>query len=287
MPQIKSSSCGHFKASWDTHLTCFSCSNCSREHKCAVFSTSTEETWKKVDRRQTYKFRKMTKKQRVKQRGGAKDKSKQAPKSVHSESSGRSRPDNTRSQGGGDVSHTPKASGGINQENQSLSRDLSVSLSKQVDPGTKSSTGKDQNSGSAGAVPTSGFAGDSGAGTVMDVSAGTGKSNSGTENTGTSGRRSGTASTVGIPPVNDNSSPTRALRIVGPDGLDVEKSNDLLSNSESSLSGFSPVDIRQGDELSSRRSHIWSKSRTTDLETGFVGLKAGTADQHSGIRYHR
>lgn len=60
MPQIKGS-CGHFKALWDTHPTCISCSYCSRSNNCKFCVGWSVDRWKLVDSRRTYR-EKMAKK---------------------------------------------------------------------------------------------------------------------------------------------------------------------------------------------------------------------------------
>ena len=60
MPQIKGS-CGHFKALWDTHPTCISCSYCSRSNNCKFCVDWSIDLWKLVDSRRTYR-EKMAKK---------------------------------------------------------------------------------------------------------------------------------------------------------------------------------------------------------------------------------
>lgn len=60
MLQIEGS-CGHFKALWDTHPTCISCSYCSRSNNCKFCVDWSIDLWKLVDSRRTYR-EKMAKK---------------------------------------------------------------------------------------------------------------------------------------------------------------------------------------------------------------------------------
>ena len=44
MSQIRGS-CGHLKASWDNHLSCFSCSGCSFANRCSTCKKWTSAVW--------------------------------------------------------------------------------------------------------------------------------------------------------------------------------------------------------------------------------------------------
>ena len=57
MSQIRGS-CGHVKASWDNHATCFSCSRCSFETRCSTCKEWTSAIWTLVAKRRTSMGRK-------------------------------------------------------------------------------------------------------------------------------------------------------------------------------------------------------------------------------------
>ena len=59
MSQIRGS-CGHLKASWDNHLSCFSCSGCSFANRCSTCKKWTSAVWTLVACRRTHMGRRKT-----------------------------------------------------------------------------------------------------------------------------------------------------------------------------------------------------------------------------------
>ena len=70
MSQIRGS-CGHVKASWDNHATCFSCSRCSFETRCSTCKEWTSAIWTLVAKRRTSMGRKKSTEDKKKRDMGA------------------------------------------------------------------------------------------------------------------------------------------------------------------------------------------------------------------------
>ena len=70
MSQIRGS-CGHAKASWDNHATCFSCSRCSFETRCSTCKEWTSVIWTLVTKRRTSMGREMSTEDKKKRNMGA------------------------------------------------------------------------------------------------------------------------------------------------------------------------------------------------------------------------
>lgn len=51
-------SCSHFKAAWDTHVSCLNCCRCSSLDPCAISAKWSQDTWLKAQQRRTYAQRK-------------------------------------------------------------------------------------------------------------------------------------------------------------------------------------------------------------------------------------
>lgn len=70
MSQIRGS-CGHLKASWDNHSSCFTCSHCSFESRCATCKLWTSSVWTLAVNRRSYKRRRSTKEKKMDKKGAA------------------------------------------------------------------------------------------------------------------------------------------------------------------------------------------------------------------------
>ena len=70
--------CGHLKAKWDTHLSCLTCSSCTRISPCYICRSWTAKVWNLAGRRRLYATRKSVMTQKRKQKKSKKTKKSQS-----------------------------------------------------------------------------------------------------------------------------------------------------------------------------------------------------------------
>lgn len=70
MSQIRGS-CGHLKASWDNHTSCFTCSRCSFSNRCVICKSWSSPIWTLVAQRRTFMGRKKTEDNKKRDKGAS------------------------------------------------------------------------------------------------------------------------------------------------------------------------------------------------------------------------